>query len=169
MPAAAPCSPWRTQAARPKRGGWHGTGGGHADPFAVDPIRRSIALVVVSAVALLGPVAVGGEAGTTAMIAGGWFGLIGLALGLPVLGLSLIEAGWEHLRRRLDPPVEELDLPPRLPHLLRRHGYASIALVERTPDPALLLLPNLDPRALREVRRAIARRRYRRWQEAGFP
>lgn len=103
------------------------------------------------------------------MIAGGWLGAMGLAIGLPVLALSLAEAGWRRLCRRLRPSVEHLDLPPRLIHVLRRHGYDSISLIERTPDPALLLLSNLDPRGLHEIRRAIALWHYRRWQERGFP
>ncbi|CAA9583750.1 MAG: hypothetical protein AVDCRST_MAG19-4342 [uncultured Thermomicrobiales bacterium] len=169
MPPAAPRSPRPTPAARPEPGAWRGAGSGHADPFAVDPIRRSAALVAVAAAALLAPLVVDGGDAAAATLAGGSLGLVGLALGLPVLALSLLEAGWDRLRRRLDPEVDLLDVPPRLARLLRRHGYASIALVERTPDPALLLLPNLDPRALREVRRAIARWRYERWQAAGFP
>ena len=142
---------------------------GHAHPFAVNPVRRSAGLVAAGAATFLGPLLVGGETGTTAMLAGGWLGMIGLAIGIPVLVLSLLEAGWDAVRRRLHPPVEQLDLPPRLTHVLRRHGYDSIAAVERTPDAALLLLANMDPRGLREVRRAVALWRYRRWQDAGFP
>ncbi len=156
--------------ARPGRGDWPGyAASGHADPFAVNPVRRSAGLVVASAAAFLGPLAVGGSAGATAMLAGGWIGMIGLAIGTPVLALSLIEAGWEAARRRLHPPIERLDLSPRLVHVLRRHGYDSITQVERTPDAALLLLSNMDPRGLREVRRAVALWRDRSWQEAGFP
>ncbi len=171
MPPASPDSPWRAHVAtRPERGAGIGPGGGdHADPFAINPIRRSAGLVAASAAAFFGPLLVGGPAAATAMLAGGWLGLIGLAIGLPVLGLSLAEAGWGRLSRRLRPPIEALDLPPRLIHLLRRHGYDSIDLVERTPDAALLLLSNMDPRGVREVRRAVALWRYRRWQEQGFP
>jgi hypothetical protein len=32
-----------------------------------------------------------------------------------------------------------------------------------------MLLPNMDPRALHEIRRAINIWKYQRWQEAGFP
>ncbi len=171
MPPASPNSPWRAQVAtRPERGVWIGPGGGpHADPFAVNPIRRSAGLVAVSTAAFFGPLLVGGQTAATVMLAGGWLGLIGLAVGVPVLGLSLAEAGWRRLVRRLRPPIDGLDLPPRLIHLLRRHGYDSIDLVERTPDAALLLLSNMDPRGVREVRRAVALWRYRRWQEQGFP
>jgi hypothetical protein len=44
----------------------------------------------------------------------------------------------------------------------------TIASVEEAPDAALLLLSNMDARALREIRRAISLWRYRRWQERGF-
>lgn len=159
-----------TVPARPERGAWGIPRGSHQpDPFAVNPIRRSAGLVTASFVAVAGPLLVGGPAGTTAMLAGGWMGMIGLALGGPILILSLVEAGWARVRRRFDPPIEQLDLSPRLIHLLRRHGYDSIALVEHAPDAVLLLLSNMDRRGLREVRRAVALWRYRRWQEAGFP
>ena len=171
MPPASRDAPWRAYVASPpERGAWIGPAGGpHADLFAVNPIRRSAGLVAASAAAFFGPLLVGGQTAATMMLAGGWLGLIGLAMGVPVLGLSLAEAGWQRLSRRLRPPVDALDLPPRLVHLLRRHGYDSIDLVERAPDAALLLLSNMDPRGVREIRRAIALWRYRRWQEQGFP
>ena len=171
MPPALPDPPWRSHGVtRPERGAWIGPSGtAHADPFAVNPIRRSAGLVAASAAAFFGPLVVGGPTAATMMLAGGWLGLLGLAIGVPVLGLSLAEAGWRRLSRRLRPPIDLLDLPPRLVHLLRRHGYDSIDLVERTPDAALLLLSNMDLRGVREVRRAIALWRYRRWQEQGFP
>ena len=146
----------------------HG-GAQHPDPFAVNPIRRSAALVAASAAVFFGPLLVGGSDASGAMLAGGWVGVMGLALGVPVLALSLVEAGWERLRDRLRPSVDQLDLPPRLIHLLRRHGYDSIAVVERSPDAALLMLSNMDARGLREVRRAVSLWKYRRWQEQGFP
>ena len=171
MKAAGPRPLWRAASApRLERGIWAGpVGAQHPDPFAVNPIRRSATLLAARAAAFFGPLAGGGPEAAAALLAGGWLGLIGLAIGVPVLALSLVEAGWRRLRRRLDPAVDQLDLPPRLVHVLRRHGYDSIALVERTPDAALLLLSNMDPRGLREVRRAISLWRYRRWQERGFP
>jgi hypothetical protein len=141
----------------------------HPDPFAVNPIRRSAGLVAVSAAAFFGPLMMGGAAAETALLAGGWLGMMGIAFGVPVLMLSLIEEGWRQLRFRLDPSVDRLDLSPRLVHVLRRHGYESISQVERAPDGVLLLLSNMDRRGLREVRRAISLYRYRRWQEQGFP
>ena len=171
MPPAPPRSPRPAPTQmRSDRGTWPAfVPSDHADPFAVNPVRRSGGLVLASAAALVGPLAVGGPEGATAMVAGGWLGMIGLAIGLPVLALSLLEVAWNRVRRRFDPAIDQLDLPPRLIHVLRRHGYDSIALVERTPDPALLLLANMDPRGLRDVRRAVALWRYRRWQEQGFP
>jgi hypothetical protein len=54
-------------------------------------------------------------------------------------------------------------------HVLQRHGYETIESVDTAPDAALMLLSNMDLRGLREVRRAIAVWKYRRWQEKGFP
>lgn len=170
MPPVPPYASWQTAPPRRiERGGWYTSGSDHADPFAVNPIRRSFGLVVVSAAMLLGPFAIGGEPGITSMIAGGWMGMIGLAIGVPVLALSLLEYGWERLRRSFDPGIDDLDISPRLINILHRHGYDSISVVEATPDAALLLLSNMDLRGLREVRRAIAQWRYLRWQAAGFP
>ena len=154
----------------PGRGGWIGpVGGDHPDPFAINPIRRSAVLVAVSAAAFFGPLAVGGPAATTAMLAGGWMGMMGLAIGVPVLVLSLGEETYRRLHRQLRPAVDQLDLPPRLVHVLQRHGYTTIATVEHASDAALLLLSNMDPRGVREVRRAVSLWHYRRWQDRGFP
>ncbi len=103
------------------------------------------------------------------MLTVGWLAMTGIVMGTPILLWSLVEEGWRRAQRRLDPPVEELDLAPRLRHVLVRHGYASIAQVERAPDAALLVLSNMDTRGLRDVRRAVSLWRYRRWQERGFP
>lgn len=148
---------------------WAGGGSTHPDPFAHNPIRRSAVLVAVGGAVFFGPLAIGGEVGATVLLIGGWLGLLGLAIGLPVLALSLIEWAYGRLCRRLRPGVDELPLPDRVVHLLRRHGYDSIAAVERAPDAALFLLSNMTARDVREVRRAVSLWRYRRWQERGFP
>jgi len=141
----------------------------HPDPFAVNPIRRSAVLVAGGGAAFFGPLAAGGEAGAAVLLIGGWLGLLGLAIGLPVLGLSLVEWGCLAVHRRLRPGVEELAISPRLRHVLTRHGYDTILAVDRAPDAALLLLSNLTARDLRELRRAVSLWQYQRWQEQGFP
>ena len=155
---------------RSERGGWIGpAGGSHPDPFAINPIRRASGVIVASALVFFGPLLIGGPVAETALLAGGWMGVLGLVFGVPVLALSLAEECWRRIRNRIDPPVECLDLSPRLHHVLHRHGYLSIAEVERAPDTALLHMSNMDRRGLREVRRAISLFRYRQWQESGFP
>lgn len=139
------------------------------DPFAVNPIRRSLVLVVTSAVVFFGPLLFGGDNGAMAVIAGGWLGLVGLAIGIPVLLLSLGEAAYQRLIEHLRPSVDRLDLCPRLQNILVRHGYSAIAAIEATPDPVLLLLSNMEARDVREIRRAISLWRYREWQARGFP
>ncbi|HEY8446063.1 MAG TPA: DNA-directed RNA polymerase subunit alpha C-terminal domain-containing protein [Thermomicrobiales bacterium] len=159
---------------RPASEAWRGyqtatSTGQLADPFAVNPIRRSTALVVACSLTVTAPWAFGEGVGTTVMLSVGWLAMTGLVIGIPVLLISLLEAGFTLARRRLRPSVEQLDISPRVQHVLMRHGYHAIADVDRTPDAALLLLSNMDARALREVRRAIALWKYRRWQERGFP
>jgi DNA-directed RNA polymerase alpha subunit len=66
------------------------------------------------------------------------------------------------------PTIELLELPPRVEHVLSRHGYETIESVDQTPDDGLLLLSNMDARSVREIRRAITLWKYRRWQENGF-
>jgi len=102
------------------------------------------------------------------MLSVGWLAITGIVMGLPVLALSLLDEGWGRLQRRLHPSVDQLDLSPRLSHVLRRHGYHAIAAVEHAPDDALLVLSNMDARGLRDVRRAVSLWHYRRWQEGGF-
>ena len=155
---------------RPDSAAWVGSvNGQQPDPFAVNPIRRSAVLVAAGAACLFGPLMFAGPDAGAAVILGGWLGLFGLAVGIPVLALSLIEEGWRRVLRRLRPTVDQLDLPPRLVHALHRHGYHAIAAVERATDEELLLLANVDRRNVRDVRRAISLWRYRRWQEQGFP
>jgi hypothetical protein len=154
--------------------GWRGCranpGTGYlADPFAVNPIRRSSILVLSCTGIVFVPWLFGEEIATTIMLSVGWLAMTGLVIGLPVLAMSLIEEGVRTVRRRLHPPVEQLDITPRVAHILYRHGYESIEEVDRTPDAALLLLSNMDNRGVREIRRAVAVWKYRRWQEQGFP
>jgi hypothetical protein len=139
------------------------------DPFAVNPIRRSAILVVTSALVFFGPLLFGGPNGAMAIIAGGWLGLVGLAIGIPVLLLSLGEAGYQRLIETIRPSVYRLNLSPRLQNILVRHGYSAIDAIEATPDPVLLLLSNMEVRDVREVRRAISLWRYQEWQAKGFP
>ena len=149
---------------------WDQTSWSHQpDPFAVNPIRRSAVLVVASALVFFVPLQIGGPNGAMTIIAGGWLGLIGLALGIPVLLLSLGEELYRRLIEALRPSVSRLDLSPRIRHILNRHGYDAIVVIEETPDAALLLLSNMEARDVRELRRAISLWRYREWQERGFP
>ena len=145
-------------------------GGGHSpDPFAVNPIRRSFALVVVCAAIVFGPIALGGDVAMSVMVSVGWLAMTGLVMGVPILIWSLVEEGWRLLSRRIRPTVDQLDLSPRVVHILTRHGFDAIDEVDQAGDATLLLLSNMDARGLREVRRAINLWKYRRWQEQGFP
>ena len=81
---------------------------------------------------------------------------------------SLLEEVWQWCQRRIWPTIDQLDLSPRARNLLRRHGFVTIASVEQTPDPTLLLLSNMDTRTLHEIRRGVNLWHYRHWQERGF-
>lgn len=139
------------------------------DPFAEQPVRRSAGLVAVSSLIVFAPMLVDGPVGTTILLSAGWLALTGLVMGIPILVWSLLEEGWCILQRRLHPPVESLDLSPRVVHVLRRHGFDAIRDVDMASDDALMCLSNMDARGLREIRRAIGLWKYRRWQERGFP
>ncbi|CAA9555009.1 MAG: hypothetical protein AVDCRST_MAG49-2108 [uncultured Thermomicrobiales bacterium] len=154
---------------RPEIGLRYGYQSDLADPFAVNPVRRSLALVLTSAAVVFVPLAIGGAVATLGMLAVGWLGLAGLVMGTPILVWSAAEEGWRRIDRRFHPTVDQLGLSPRVEHVLLRHGYATIDEVERESDAGLLLLSNMDARGLREVRRAVSLWKYRRWQEQGFP
>jgi hypothetical protein len=143
--------------------------GAIADPFAVNPVRRSLALVGVCAMIIFVPWLISDDALTTVMVSVGWLAVTGLVMGIPILIWSLVEAGVIELQSRRYPPVDQLDVSPRVLHILQRHGYQTIASVEAASDATLLLLSNMDTRGLREVRRAVAVWQYQRWQERGFP
>ena len=139
------------------------------DPFAINPIRRSFGLVSVCSLVVFGPLLVGGDLAMSIMVSVGWLAVTGIVMGVPILIWSVVEEGWRLLRRRLHPAVDQLDLAPRVVHVLVRHGYEEIEDVDRASDASLLLLSNMDARGLREVRRAVSLWKYRRWQEEGFP
>ncbi len=140
----------------------------NGDPFAVNPIRRSFAVVAVSASLFVGPLLIGGAVAELVLLAVGWLAATGLVFGVPILLWSLADEGWRAIRRRRFPTVDQLDLSPRVRHVLLRHGYDAIDAVDRASDATLLLLSNMDQRGLREVRRAVSLWQYRRWQEGGF-
>jgi hypothetical protein len=140
------------------------------DIFAVNPLRRSAWIVAVSwAMVLIPAFLMHGSWRSLLLIAGGWVAATGIIMCTPIFIWCLIEEGWKLVRRRISPAVEQLDLSPRAFNLLRRHGFETIASVEATPDSSLILLSNMDARAVREIRRAISLWRYQRWQERGFP
>jgi hypothetical protein len=139
-----------------------------ADPFATDPIRRSLAVIVVCVIALVAPWLAGDNVGTATLFAYGWLAAVGIVFSAPVLVLALAEETVTRVRRRLHPPIEELGLPSRIERVLRRHGMTTIADVEATTDDDLLLLANMDERSAREVRRRLTLWRYDRWQASGF-
>ncbi len=171
MRVASSRTPLRTASSRHTQPGPRAVvyGSDVPDPFAVNPIRRSFGLVVVSAVVIFGPLAAGGDFAMSVMISVGWLVVTGLVIGTPILVWSLAEEGVRKLRRRIRPTVDALDLSPRVAHILTRHGYDEIDAVDRASDATLLLLSNMDARGLRETRRAINLWKYRRWQDRGFP
>ena len=146
-----------------------GVGSDLPDPFAEQPVRRSAGLVLVSSLIVFAPLLIGGPVGTTILLSAGWLGLTGLVMGLPILAWSLAEEGWNMLQRRRHPPVDALDISPRVAHILYRHGYEAIRDVDLASDDVLMCLSNMDRRGLHEVRRAVSLWKYRRWQEQGFP
>lgn len=143
--------------------------GSLADPFAVNPIRRSFALVAGCLIAIIVPWLISDAAMTAAMLSITWLAITGLVFGIPVLVWSLFAAAFKHLRAQLQPSIDELDLSPRIKHLLMRHGYDTIDGLEIETDAALLMLSNLDKRGVQEIRRAVTLWKYRRWQDQGFP
>jgi len=140
------------------------------DLFATNPLRRSAWIVGVSWAMVLVPYFLPhGEYRAIALVGGGWLAATGIIMCTPILVWCLVEELVKVVRRRVNPPIEELSLSPRAYNLLRRHGLETIASVETLPDGSMLLLSNMDARALREIRRSISLWRYRQWQERGFP
>lgn len=146
-----------------------GRGGDLNDIFAVNPLKRSFWIVVVSWLMLVIPgTLLHGDLRAIILIATAWLAVTGIIMVTPILIWCLIEELWKVVSRRVNPSIEELDLSPRAYNLLRRHGFVSIASVEATPDSGLTLLSNMDAKAMWEIRRAINLWRYQRWQERGF-
>ena len=55
-----------------------------ADPFAVNPIRRSFAVVASCALLVFGPWLISEAVATTVMLSVGWLAVTGLVMGIPV-------------------------------------------------------------------------------------
>jgi len=140
-----------------------------ADPFAEDPIRRSAGLVAICALILFGPLLIDSEIAALVMLSVGWLAAAGLVIGLPVFLWSAGEWLTIAIRRRLRPTVDQLAISPRVAHILYRFNYEEIEIVDQASDAELMLMSNMDNRAVREIRRAIAIWKYQRWQERGFP
>jgi len=140
------------------------------DPFSVNPIRRSLGAIAVSAAMLVAPMRwLGAEVGGLVLVGVGRLAAAVLMMSVPVLIIATVEELWRQVRRRVHPPIEELDLSPRVLRLLHRYGLDTIAAVEQVDEATLMLLPNFDARARREVMRAISLRQYaaqqRAWEE----
>lgn len=165
LPARRPTSRELYQQTR-----YNSMGGSDTDLFAVNPLKRSFIISAFCWSVILVPIfLLEGDLQASILIAGGWLAAAGIVFVTPIFIWSLAEAGWERVRWRISPTIDDLDLSPRAYNLLRRHGFETIASVDLTPDESLMLLSNMDPRALHEIRRAINLWKYRRWQEAGFP
>lgn len=140
------------------------------DLFAINPLKRSAWIVSVSwALVLLPYYLLDGDFQAIALVAGGWLAATGIVMCTPILIWCLIEELVKAVQRRVNPPIEDLNLSARAYNLLRRHGFESIVSVDTLPDESLLLLSNMDVRAMDEIRRSISLWRYRQWQERGFP
>jgi hypothetical protein len=147
-----------------------GGSGSYNDIFAVNPLRRSFYIVATSWALLLGPAfLLHGDLRALLLIGGGWLAATGIIMCTPILIWCLIEELVRAIKRRVTPPITELDLSQRAHNLLRRHGFETIDEVDRTADASLMLLSNMDARALREIRRAVSIWKYARWQSRGFP
>jgi hypothetical protein len=140
------------------------------DLFAVNPLRRSAWVVSVSWALVLVPYfLLDGDLRSIILVATGWIAATGIIMCTPILVWCLVEELVKSIQRRINPPIEELHLSARAYNLLHRHGLTTIVSVETLSDASLLMLSNMDARALNEIRRSISLWRYRQWQERGFP
>ncbi len=140
------------------------------DPFAINPVRRSLASFIVCAAVFIVPMALFPQnLEALTMVLFGWLAAIGMVMCFPIFLISVVELGWTHLSRRMYPSVDLLDVSPRVSNLLNRYGFRTIDSVDRCSDDGFLMLTNFDPKALHELRRAVSIWKYRRWQDAGFP
>ena len=146
-----------------------GGSGNYNDIFAVHPLRRSCYIVGGSWAMLLVPAfLLHGDLRALLLIGCGWLAATGIIMCTPILIWCLIEELVRTIKRRVAPPLDQLDLGQRAYNLLRRHGFETIDQVDRAADATLMLLSNMDARALREIRRAVNIWKYARWQSRGF-
>jgi hypothetical protein len=145
-------------------------GGGPSNLFAVNPLRRSFIVAAACWLTLIVPITLlHGEWQAMILIGAGWIAVTGAIFVTPLFVWCLVERGWEIWFRHRCPTVEQLELTPRALNLLARHGYTTIAQLDRASDESLLMLSNMDTRTVREIRRAVSIWKYLRWQARGFP
>ena len=159
------------------RGWYDGRIPGPSEPslngiFATNPIRRSATLVTVCIVVLATTVALlqlGDSRGEEVLLVVAALAGAVLLLAVPLMlwntGAELVR---KH-RRRTSPDLADLRLSLRTENILRRAGNETIADIVHLTDDQLLGLPRMEDHDVRQIRRQLALRDYRQWQDAGFP
>ncbi|MHB8647941.1 MAG: hypothetical protein ACYDAR_19340 [Thermomicrobiales bacterium] len=140
-----------------------------SDPFATNPVRKAIGMILVGAPAAIltftprlldsllqvNPVVAGFVGLFMALSIATWAGLV---FGVIILFICTIEgiATTIHcfLTRHLT-PVDRLAVSERVCAMLHRRGYHTAEHLSVVPDAELRSHPNFDDRLLREVARAL--------------
>jgi uncharacterized membrane protein len=139
------------------------------DPFATNPVKKAIGLILAGAPAALltfaprlldwllqtNPVIAGFVGVFMALSIATWAGLV---FGIIILFICAIEgiamAIHRFLTRHLT-PVDRLAVSERVCAMLHRRGYHTAEHLSNVPDAELRSHPNFDDRLLREVARAL--------------
>src|SRR5688572_10280697 len=109
LPARRPTSRELYQQTR-----YNSVGSSDTDLFAVNPLKRSFIISAICwSVVLVPLLLLEGDLQASILIAGGWLAAAGIVFVTPIFFWSIAEAGWERIRWRVSPTIDDLDLSPR--------------------------------------------------------
>ena len=140
-----------------------------SDPFATNPVRKAIGLILAGAPAAAltfaprlldwllqtNPVVAGIVGVFMALSIATWAGLV---FGIIILFICTIEGLVTLIHRFLTrhlTPVDRLAVSERVCAMLHRRGYHTAEHLSAVPESELRSHPNFDDRLLREVARAV--------------
>lgn len=139
------------------------------DPFATNPVRKAIGLILAGLPAAvltfaphlldwllqINPIVAGFVGVFMALSIATWAGLV---FGIIILFICAIEGivmVIHHVLTRHLTPVDRLAVSERVCAMLHRRGYHTAEHLSVVPDAELRSHPNFDDRLLREVARAL--------------
>ncbi len=145
------------------------SGGSSSDPFATNPVRKAVGLILAGAPAAVltfapqlldrllqtNPIVAGIVGVFMALSIATWAGLVFGVIILIICAIEGVGMFVHWLLTRHLTPVDRLAVSERVSAMLHRRGYHTAEHLAAVPESELRSHPNFDDRLLREVARAL--------------